>query len=54
MRHKKGAEQKKEEKEWIEFWKSMGGELLLRACSCGSVPVLQTLMSIMQDCGLHL
>ena len=53
-KHKKGAEQKTEEKEWKELWESFGYDLLLHACFSGSVEAVQILFDIVHHCDLHL
>ena len=53
-RCKQGAEQKKEENEWKELWRDLGADLLLYACSCGSVEAVEIVFDIIHDCGLCL
>ena len=53
-RHKQGAEQKKEEREWKELWEGLGSDLLLHAGSHGSNEAVQILFDLTQDCNLHL
>ena len=53
-RHKQGAEQRKEEREWKELWGDLGYDLLLRATKSGSPESVQIILDIVQDCKLRL
>lgn len=53
-RHKQGAEQKKEEREWKELWGDLGYDLLLSAAKRGSPEAVQIILDIIQDCDLRL
>lgn len=53
-RHKQGAEQKKEEREWKELWGDLGYDLLLHAAKYGSPEAVQIVFDIVQDCNLQL